>query len=462
MAKIINVASDIERSAPDGTVTRRSLDTRDPRNASLPSKMQAVVDDAYKSSYIFKDVPVIESPEQLQQLLSQLVIRFDTKPSNYTKKDYQLLISVLFGALGYLYDGSANTELIDQIQQDLSGKQDKNDTDINFENHSVVGALNYLLEKIESIKPQLTAGSGIQISDTTDGQEIKSIVSEPITVTGVTVGNLKPGDKVEENTDLMVLLKRILQKEIFCNFTDSSVTMSTINKTVEYGGDANINNGTATLNQAKAVSQDMENYPYSHTFSQKIENGAGAGGWNWTTINGELIGKKTYNKVISNISDTNLGTYTLSKVADTDRSKSNMGTVEGHIPSTTGSIKGTVNITPTLKCYVGAVSKSTLTSADITALSSPSSINLGAKSAKLTGNFTNVLNGSNQTLCIAVPSTLTKLSAALDDMSFNQNQSFTGPISVTVNQQNGYTYAYNVWTWKATGSTVNIKTIELS
>mgnify|MGYP003292342355 FL=1 len=63
MAKIINVASDIERSAPDGTVTHRSLDTRDPRNASLPSKMQAIVDDAYKSSYIFKDVPVIESPE---------------------------------------------------------------------------------------------------------------------------------------------------------------------------------------------------------------------------------------------------------------------------------------------------------------------------------------------------------------------------------------------------------------
>lgn len=461
MAKIINIASDIQRSAPDGTVTYRSLDTLDPRNSGLPNKMQAVVDDAYKSSYIFKDVPVIDSPEQLQQLLSQLVIRFDTKPSNYTKKDYQLLISVLFGALGYLYDGSANTELIDQIQQELSGKQDKNDVDINFEDHSVVGALNYLLNKVESIKPQLVAGSGIQISDTTDGQEIKSIVSEPITVTGVTVGNLKPGDKVDENTDLMVLLKRILQKEIFCNFTDSSVTMPTISKTVEYGGDITIN-GNATLNQAKAVSQDPDNYNYSHTFNQTIEKGVGANDWTWSTVNGKLAGEKTYNKVISNISDTNLGTYTLSTVSDTDRSKSNMGTVEGHIPSTTGSIKGTVNITPTLKCYVGAVSKSTLTSADITALSSPSSINLGTKSTKLTGNFTNVLNGSNQTLCIAVPNTLTKLSAALDDMSFNQNNSFTGPTTVTVNQQNGYTYAYNVWTWKATGSTVNIKTIELS
>ena len=461
MAKIINVASDIERSAPDGTVTRRSLDTRDPRNANLPSKMQAVVDDAYKSSYIFKDVPVIESPEQLQQLLSQLVIRFDTKPSNYTKKDYQLLISVLFGALGYLYDGSANAELLDQIQQDLSGKQDKNDADINFEDHSVVGALNYLLNKVESIKPQLTAGSGIQISDTQDGQEVKSIISEPITVTGVTVGNLKPGDKVDENTELMDLLKRILQKEIFCNFTDSSVTIPTISKTVEYGGDVSIN-VTAALNQAKAVSQDMENYPYSYTFSQRIENGTGTGGWNWQTINSRLLGKKTYESVISNISDTNIGTYTLSTVSDTDRSKSNMGNVEAHIPSTTGNIKGTVNITPTLKCYVGAVSTSTLTSADITALSSPSSINLGTKSTKLTGNFTNVLNGSNQTLCIAVPNTLTKINAALDDMSFNQNNSFTGPTTVTVNQQNGYTYAYNVWTWKATGSTVNIKTIELS
>jgi hypothetical protein len=48
MAKVIRVASDVERSAPDGSVTRRSLNTKATRNDSLPRRMQAVVDEAYE------------------------------------------------------------------------------------------------------------------------------------------------------------------------------------------------------------------------------------------------------------------------------------------------------------------------------------------------------------------------------------------------------------------------------
>lgn len=102
MAKIINVPHDIERSAPDGRVTRRSLDTTSSKNQSLPRRMQAVVDDAYKQSNVFAQYPTISSKEQLDQLLAQLIIRFDTRPEYYTKKDYQLLISVLCGALDYI------------------------------------------------------------------------------------------------------------------------------------------------------------------------------------------------------------------------------------------------------------------------------------------------------------------------------------------------------------------------
>lgn len=101
MAKIIRVASDVERSAPDGSVTRRSLDTNAARNISLPRKMQAVVNEAYQSSNIFVDLPKIETKEQLEQLLAQLIIRFDTRPDNYTRKDYQLLIALLRGIMEY-------------------------------------------------------------------------------------------------------------------------------------------------------------------------------------------------------------------------------------------------------------------------------------------------------------------------------------------------------------------------
>lgn len=107
MAKIINTASDIQRSAPDGSVTRRNLDTADPRNASLPRKMQAVVDEAYRTSSIFVGLPQIRTKEELDQLLAQLIIRFDTRPDNYTRKDYQLLISLLCNGLQHIY-GSNN------------------------------------------------------------------------------------------------------------------------------------------------------------------------------------------------------------------------------------------------------------------------------------------------------------------------------------------------------------------
>jgi hypothetical protein len=44
---IINTPSDVERSAPDGPVTRRNLYTNTAQNKNIPSKLQAVVDDTF-------------------------------------------------------------------------------------------------------------------------------------------------------------------------------------------------------------------------------------------------------------------------------------------------------------------------------------------------------------------------------------------------------------------------------
>ena len=66
----------------------------------------------------YEDVAVkIENGEKLKELMSELIIRFDTKPDYYTKKDYQLLLAVLTGGLSYLY---ANQDALDPIRDDLA------------------------------------------------------------------------------------------------------------------------------------------------------------------------------------------------------------------------------------------------------------------------------------------------------------------------------------------------------
>lgn len=104
MAKIIKISSDVQRSAPDGIVTMRSLDTSSKQNSLLPSEMRAIVDDAYKASPVFTSYPKVATVEELRQLLAQLVIKFDTRPDYYTKKDYQLLIALISGTLQHVFD----------------------------------------------------------------------------------------------------------------------------------------------------------------------------------------------------------------------------------------------------------------------------------------------------------------------------------------------------------------------
>lgn len=101
--KIINTPSDIERSATDGPVTRRSLYTNTAQNRNLPTKLQLAVNGSFAGQTKFDEFVQFESIEQLHQALSELMIRFDTRPDYYTKKDYQLLIGILVGSIEFLH-----------------------------------------------------------------------------------------------------------------------------------------------------------------------------------------------------------------------------------------------------------------------------------------------------------------------------------------------------------------------
>jgi len=54
---------------------------------------------------LFKgDYKTIKNIEDLKKALSELLVRFDTSPENYTKADYSYLMKILYKSLLYLYD----------------------------------------------------------------------------------------------------------------------------------------------------------------------------------------------------------------------------------------------------------------------------------------------------------------------------------------------------------------------
>lgn len=56
-------------------------------------------------SNLFKEgeYTIIEDIEELKKFLSELLIRFDTSPNNYTKEDYLYLVSLLYKSLLFIY-----------------------------------------------------------------------------------------------------------------------------------------------------------------------------------------------------------------------------------------------------------------------------------------------------------------------------------------------------------------------
>ena len=170
MAKVIRVASDVERSAPDGSVTRRSLNTKAARNDSLPRRMQAVVNEAYEQSSIFVDLPKIETKEQLEQLLAQLIIRFDTRPDNYTRKDYQLLIALLRGIMEYSQSievNSSNPDIL-TVTRDEEG------------NHLLNPQTGTLLEEDEDVNGAYTGSDNNEKRIATIG-DIRNYINNKLT-----------------------------------------------------------------------------------------------------------------------------------------------------------------------------------------------------------------------------------------------------------------------------------------
>lgn len=75
------------------------------------------------STLLDKGDPSIKDPDELRRLMSEVLIRFDTSPSNYMQDDYFALLKVVLSLFNFIADPiSLTTNTPDQ----LSIKKEKN------------------------------------------------------------------------------------------------------------------------------------------------------------------------------------------------------------------------------------------------------------------------------------------------------------------------------------------------
>lgn len=149
LSQIQIIPAQVERPATSGGTTLRGGYTNLSYNQNLLKRLNAIVEKEFKGDLNFFDDESrpVPSIEYLQQLLSQVVIRFDNDPDYYTKRDYYYLIWYLCQSLVYLQETVNLEEIkeaISDLQTDISGKQDKVDSNIKFQGGNVADALNFL------------------------------------------------------------------------------------------------------------------------------------------------------------------------------------------------------------------------------------------------------------------------------------------------------------------------------
>jgi hypothetical protein len=112
------VPYDIVTSASAGRTTVRGTDANAQYNSNILTRLQAIADSAIDSNMFNEGVDFgIYDLENLQRLLTQVVIRFDNDPNYYTKRDYQYLIWYLCKSLKYLENNDVTKEDFNNIQK---------------------------------------------------------------------------------------------------------------------------------------------------------------------------------------------------------------------------------------------------------------------------------------------------------------------------------------------------------
>ena len=237
------IPSQIERTAGNGGVTLRGTSANLSYNRNLLQKLQAIVNkDWTQDDSLFDDgqLPVV-TIEELQKLLTQVVIRFDNDPNYYTKRDYYYLIWYLCESLIYITNnGQVSVDSLTTLQAQIDAlipRLDGIDSQItSILNQLAVIDVTGLDNRITQLEQQvqqglLTAGSGIEIASNT----INAVYTDPTFHTTVKVGGLDAGSEIKQGDKIIDILYQILSKVVDVVRTDPKVSITLIPKEAEIG-----------------------------------------------------------------------------------------------------------------------------------------------------------------------------------------------------------------------------------
>lgn len=121
VSKIIKIPSNTEIPVHNNHIkTERPLCTNFPENDLVIDKLEAIKVKQCSSDLFDREYKVIENIDELKKLLSELLIRFDTNPQNYTKKDFGFLLKIIYQSLLHLYESDPESVIVTEWQETLS------------------------------------------------------------------------------------------------------------------------------------------------------------------------------------------------------------------------------------------------------------------------------------------------------------------------------------------------------
>lgn len=226
------VPYDIVTSASTGKMTVRGTDANAPYNSNLLNRLQVIVSSSADNNMFNEDVDFGDfSLENLQELLTQVAIRFDNDPNYYTKRDYQYLIWYLCKSLKYLENNDVTKEDFNKIQKSAEELLARIEA-LEIETDELKAQDLKILEDIDNLKNNqqvLEAGDSIEIDK---DNKINAIISEDIQVT-IPVGGL--ARNIQAGEDITSVLKELLQVVIGVKAVNPTLSLSGSNKSEEYG-----------------------------------------------------------------------------------------------------------------------------------------------------------------------------------------------------------------------------------
>lgn len=109
----IKIIQDIKDQLDQNTLDKEFIK----KNFKVLNHLKTTCLQSCDSTLLDREYPSIKDPEELRRLMSEVLIRFDTSPSNYMQDDYYALLKVVLSLFNLIADPivSITTDTPDQL-----------------------------------------------------------------------------------------------------------------------------------------------------------------------------------------------------------------------------------------------------------------------------------------------------------------------------------------------------------